>query len=821
MKKTILNTLLVLGLGAFATAAQAQTADFNVVPRPMSVVESGTEAFFLTDNTHIYCAKTKVGKQGARFLQQFIHERAGIDVPFTAFGDKALRTLAASKQAPVAGKQAIYLLTEEFGDNPEAYRISVTEKAIVITGASDAGLFYGIQTLRKALPHYTINPNNPQLKMERKIEVPAVSVVDAPRFSYRGAHLDVSRHFVTPDSVRRFIDMLALHNINRFHWHLTEDQGWRLEIKKYPRLTTVGSVRSETVIGHNSGKYDGIPYGGFYTQKECKAIVKYAAERGVTIIPEIDLPGHMQGALAAYPELGCTGGPYEVWCRWGVSEDVLCAGNDKTLKFIDDVLDEVCKIFPSEYIHVGGDECPKTRWKDCPKCQARIKAEGLEARDGHTAEERLQSYVIRHAEAHLAKRGRKMIGWDETLEGGLADGATVMSWRGEAGGIEAARQKHDVIMTPNTYLYFDYYQSLDTKNEPDAIGGYLPLERVYSYEPVSDAMAAEGLGKYIVGVQANCWTEYMPNYRQMEYMELPRMAALAEIQWTQRGTKDYDDFCNRTLTLIGLYDEMGYNYAKHIFDPKARYTVDTEKRKIVAEYASTVGGDVFYTVDGSEPDRQSAVYNGPIALDGDAQLRACTFRVAERRPHSSAVRMERSNVLSADFVFSKATASPTFLVNEPAHQYKFNGGMTLVDGVQGMNRNYQSGQWLGFNGADLEVWIDLGSVQTVSSVSINTNVAKGDWVFDVTGLEVSAADADAPVTAVENCPSLPSKSVAAATYAVDDKDAPDGIRNHALTFAPVETRYLRVKASCLKELPAWHGGKGKPAFIFVDEVMVK
>ena len=821
MKKTFLSTLLLAGLGMIATTAQAQTADFNVVPRPMTVVDNGGLDFTINADTHIYCGKSKAAKRYAGFLQQYIQQRAGIAVPYTRFADKSLRLLADSKKAPVAGKRAIYLLVEPFGTNPEAYSIDVSADAIIIKGASDAGLFYGIQTLRKALPHYAINPNNPQLKVERKVDVPAVSIKDEPRFSYRGAHLDVARHFVTPDSVRRFIDMLALHNINRFHWHLTEDQGWRIEIKKYPRLTSVGSKRSETVIGHNSGKYDGVPYGGFYTQKECKAIVKYAQERGITIIPEIDLPGHMQGALAAYPELGCTGGPYEVWRQWGVSEDVLCAGNDKTLKFIDDVLDEIVKIFPSEYIHVGGDECPKTRWKDCPKCQARIKAEGLDARDGHTAEERLQSYVIRHAEAHLSKLGRKMIGWDETLEGGLADGATVMSWRGEAGGIEAARQKHDVIMTPNTYLYFDYYQSLDTANEPDAIGGYLPLERVYSYEPVSDAMQAEGLGKYIVGVQANCWTEYMPTYRQIEYMELPRMAALAEIQWTQRGTKDYDDFVDRTLNLIGLYDEMGYNYAKHIFDPKARYTVDTEKRKIVAEYASTVGGDVYYTVDGTEPDRTSAVCEGPVVLDRDAKLRACTFRVAERRPHSSAVRWERSNVLSADFVFSKATASPTYLVNEPAHQYKCNGGMTLVDGVQAMNRNYQSGQWLGFNGNDLELWIDLGSVQTVSSVSINTNVAKGDWVFDVTGLEVCVADADAPAVAVEKCASLPCRTVAAENYAVDAKDAPDGIRNHALTFAPVETRYLRVKAGCLKELPAWHGGKGKPAFIFVDEVMVK
>ena len=320
--------------------------------------------------------------------------------------------------------------------------------------------------------------------------------------------------------------MLALHNINRFHWHLSEDQGWRIEIKSRPELTEIGSKRAETVIGHNSGKYDGKPYGGFFTQEEAKEIVAYAAERHITVIPEIDMPGHMQAALAAYPNLGCTGGPYEVWKIWGVSEDVLCAGNDETLKFIEDVLGEIIQIFPSEYIHVGGDECPKVRWAKCPKCQARIKALGLKSDKNHTAEERLQSFIINHAEKFLNGHGRQIIGWDEILEGGLAPNATVMSWRGVAGGIEAAKQKHDVIMTPNTYLYFDYYQTKDIANEPEAIGGYVPVETVYNYEPMPADLTPEEQ-KYIIGVQANLWTEYIPTYSQVEYMELPRMAAIS------------------------------------------------------------------------------------------------------------------------------------------------------------------------------------------------------------------------------------------------------------------------------------------------------
>lgn len=816
MKKTILSSLMVLlplASSLLPLQAQAQEADFNVVPRPMTIKTSADSHFTINAETRIVYGKGKAAKRNALFLQQYIQERAGL-------------TLAITKKVPASN--AIVLTVKPGSMPPEGYGLTVGDAGITIKGGSDAGVFYGIQTLRKALPHYLINPNNPRLHGDRHVDVPAVDIADAPRFSYRGAHLDVSRHFVPVDSMYRFIDMLALHNINRLHWHITDDQGWRIEIKKYPGLTAIGSKRSETVIGHNSGRYDGVPYGGFYTQKEAKAIVKYAQERNITIIPEIDLPGHMQGALAAYPELGCTGGPYEVWRQWGVSEDVLCAGNDRTLKFIDDVLDEIVKIFPSEYIHVGGDECPKTSWKACPKCQARIKAEGLEADGKHTAEERLQSYVIRHAEAHLAKKGRKMIGWDETLEGGLADGATVMSWRGEEGGIEAARQKHDVIMTPNTYLYFDYYQSLNTENEPDAIGGYLPLDRVYNYEPVNDAMLAEGLAPYIVGVQANCWTEYMPTFRQIEYMELPRMAALAEIQWTQRGTKDYDDFLQRTLRLMGLYDEQGYNYAQHIYDVRGQYGVDTEKRCITAELSSALPVDIYYTLDGTEPvNRASAVYDEPIEIRQDCQLSAATFRPAERRPGSAATRFERSNIETASFSFNKATASPIVLMNAPAPRYTFTGGTALVDGIKGSGTNFQTGQWIGFNGTDLDAIIDLGSEQDITSVSLNTLVGKPDWIFDITGLEVAVCAATEDVADLAQLAAAQDEAhafhvVACQNYSVDTQTDADGIRTHTLTVdGDVKARYIRVKAPCLKAIPQWHTGRNLPAFIFVDEISVK
>lgn len=363
--------------------------------------------------------------------------------------------------------------------------------------------------------------------------------------------------------------------MNTLHWHLTEDQGWRIEIKKYPKLTEIGSVRQRTVIGHNSGEYDNTPYGGFYTQEEAREIVEYAQKRYVTIIPEIDLPGHMLAALAAYPELGCTGGPYEVCPNWGVFEDVLCIGNEKTIPFLEDIMTEIIDIFPSKYIHIGGDEAPRTRWQKCPKCQALIRKEGLKADKQHTAEDRLQSYCTARIEKFLNEHGRQIIGWDEILEGDLAPNATVMSWRGSAGGIKAAQMGHDVIMTPNTYCYFDYFQSEDTKNEPyDAIGGYIPVEKVYSFDPV------EGLDekqqKYVLGVQANVWTEYMTSPEQVEYMVLPRMAALAEVQWTQPGKKEYNNFLQRLGQLAKFYDRDGLNYAKHVFKPMAESETKTE-----------------------------------------------------------------------------------------------------------------------------------------------------------------------------------------------------------------------------------------------------
>ena len=709
-------------------------------------------------------------RQNATFLAEYIKEKVGLDLPITN----------------QSSNKAIRLSVENSGDNPEGYQLTVSADGIAIIGASPAGVFYGIQTLRKALP-----------VTKGKAKLPAVEINDYPRFSYRGAHLDVSRHFFTVDSIKRFIDILALHNINRFHWHLTDDQGWRFEMKKYPKLSTIAAERSETVIGRNSGEYDGQHYGPFqYTQDDCREIVAYAAERHITVIPEIDLPGHMQAALAAYPEFGCTGGPYEVWKMWGVSENVLCAGNDATLGFIEDVLTEIVDVFPSEYIHVGGDECPKTEWEKCPKCQARIKALGLKDDDKHSAEMYLQSFVISHAEKFLNSKGRKIIGWDEILEGELAPTATVHSWRGISGGLEAAKKGHNCIMSPNTFMYFDYYQTKHTADEPLAIGGYVPVETVYNYEPMHPSLTPEQQ-KHIIGVQANLWTEYIHTFTHVEYMELPRMAALCEVQWCKPENKDFEDFKQRIIPLVELYDIKGYNYAKHIFDVNATFTTDTTKNCIIAELSTIDGRPIYYTTDGSEPTETSAIYKKPIEIKANCTLKAKGIgkRGATRQ-------------FSEDITFNKATAKPITLLQPTHRSYGYGGAPTLTDGLKG-NHNYRTGRWLGFAGNDFEAVIDLQKTEEVSQVSLSTCVEKGDWVFDARGLIVSVSEDGELYTDVfcEEYPAMTEKN-------------PNQIYSHELNFSPVKARYVKVKALVEHSMPDWHGAKGYGAFLFVDEIAV-
>ena len=536
-------TLLYI-MGSVISPCYAQKAQYRVVPLPQSIEETNAEPFRLSATTSIQCDINDVTmRRNADFLSEYVEKATGWKLSL----NEAKKRLK---------QNVITLRLNPFIKEVEGYRISVNKKSILIEGQTPNGVFYGIQMLRKSLPI---------ISKSESVLFPAVVINDAPRFPYRGMHLDTSRHFFPVDFVKEYIDMLALHNMNKFHWHLTDDQGWRIEIKKYPLLTSVGSIRKTTVIGHNLGFYDGVPHTGFYTQEQARDIVEYARQRYITVIPEIDMPGHMLGALAAYPELGCTGGPYEVCGVWGVLDDILCAGNPKTLQFCKDVLDEIIQIFPSELIHIGGDEAPRVRWKNCSKCQQLIQSRGLKGDGKYSAEAKLQGYFTEEIEKFVNSKGRRIIGWDEVLEGDVTASTTIMSWRGMEGGIYASERGHDVIMAPTSHCYFDYYQAdFKTGGEPFLIGGFLPIEKTYSLEPLPANMSKEAQ-KHILGVQANLWTEYIAFPSLVEYQVLPRMGALSECQWMQPEQKNFEDFKQRASHLTQIYRLYGWTYAKHLF----------------------------------------------------------------------------------------------------------------------------------------------------------------------------------------------------------------------------------------------------------------
>ena len=556
MKKSILFLCLATLLLSACTKEQLPVANYDIIPQPKEVQLNEEKPFELGPKTIVYFESGL--QREAQFLSEYVNDIMGY----------AMKTQEYQSQPDGI---VLKVVPEDF-DQSEAYEINITTKQVTIKGADAAGVFYGIQTLRKSLPISQLSTSNSQLTLNSKLstlnsQLPCGTIKDYPNFAYRGMHLDPCRHFIPLDSVKVYIDMLAMHNMNQFHFHLSDDQGWRIEIKKYPELTEIGAYRNGTVIGHNGNLYDTIRHGGFYTQDELRDLIEYAAERHINIIPEIDLPGHMQAALACYPQLGCTGGPYEVWKRWGVSEDVLCAGNEETMLFVEDVLNEVMDVFPSPYIHIGGDECPKVRWEKCPKCQAKIKELGIKKDDKFSAEDYLQSYVMNRMAKVVEARGRRVIGWDEILEGNVSETAIIMSWRGTEGGIEAARKGHDVIMAPSSHLYFDYYQSEDIASEPMCIGGYLPVERVYEFQPLPEELTPEQQ-KHIIGVQANIWTEYIAHFWHVQYMALPRMEALTEIQWNNPKERDFEVLVERCGHMRQLYDLYHYTYADHIFNPQ-------------------------------------------------------------------------------------------------------------------------------------------------------------------------------------------------------------------------------------------------------------
>lgn len=514
-------------------AAPVMTADYNVVPLPNSVTMTGDKPFELTTSTTVaYPEGNKDMERNAQFLVRYVNDATGMTLSVV----------------PGKAKKGIRLVLDKKVSGEEAYTIMVDKKGVTIAGSTPKGVFYGVQTLRKSLPVGTATV----------VRLPSVKISDSPRFVHRGMMLDCSRHFFPLEFVKRYIDLIAMHNMNVFHWHLSDDQGWRIEIKKYPELTIKGSRRSGTVIGYNTALDDSIPYGGYYTQEQAREIVEYARQRYVTVIPEIDMPGHMLAALATYPELGCTGGPYEVGHRWGIYKDVLCVGNDKIYDFCEGVLDEIMQIFPSKLIHIGGDETPTEVWEKCPKCIKR-------AEDNDMTVKQVQSYFTSRIEKYVNSRGRRIIGWDEILGGDISQSAVIQSWRDTKHGRIAAEAGHDVIMSPTSHCYFDYSQA-DEKNskyEPTLCGGYIPVEKVYAFEPCDENLS-ESSRPHILGVQANIWAEYLLYPNQVEYQALPRMAALAEVQWTS-GKKDYQAFLKRLNRLVSFYDLYKLTYAKHLW----------------------------------------------------------------------------------------------------------------------------------------------------------------------------------------------------------------------------------------------------------------
>jgi hexosaminidase len=592
----------------------------------------------------------------------------------------------------------------------EAYQLHITENKIIIRG-QNSGIFYAFQTLLQLLP----------ARITDTINIGSIKIHDYPRFQWRGMHLDVSRHFFPKEFIFRYIDFLAMYKMNTFHWHLTDDQGWRIEIKKYPLLTDVGAWRRGTLIGHSSDEAlltDTIPYGGYYTQDDIREVVAYAQARHITIVPEIEMPGHSMAALRAYPQFSCSGKQQDVATAWGVFEHVFCT-KDEVFYFLEDVLSEVMELFPSTYIHIGGDECPKTSWKKCNACQSRKQSEGLKD------EYELQSYFITRIEKFINSKGRKLIGWDEILEGGLAPNAAVMSWRGTEGGIEAAKTKHYAVMTPGSHCYFDHYQG-DPTNEPLAIGGYTTVEKVYSYEPVPAELNEEE-AKYILGAQGNVWTEYMANEKHVEYMIFPRMCALAEVVWTPAKQKDWVNFRTRLLKHFDYFDQRNINYSMSLFEIRKKVICDTIQRKIFVEFSQELSmGEILYWIE-----KEGKSHTLPQKYTTPIEVRDSYTVFAEVRDKEEKER----GYTKQTFVKSLSSGSKIGLSYPPSPFYNYGSPYTLVDGVSGQVP-WNGKEWLGFSNTDMEAVIDLGEIEQINKIVIHVLKAEASWIYLPVGMTV-------------------------------------------------------------------------------------
>ncbi len=750
-----------------------------IVPMP-SELAMGKGNFILNRNTKI------------------ILEGSGLEKTASYFNNRLKKELGFSLQVSkneISSNKIVLNYERMDNELPGAYSMSVSNKEIYIAGDNAVGVFYGIQTLFQLLPASN--------KKNAAVPIPQLNISDHPRFAYRGMHLDVARHFFSAEQVKNYIDQLAEYKFNVFHWHLTDDQGWRIEIKKYPKLTSVGSYRNGTIIGAYPGTgNDSIRYGGSYTQKEIKEIVQYASDRFIEIIPEIEMPGHSSAAIAAYPELSCfpkqrTAVPANTaWAgnrkgkqvpqAWGVFEDVLCP-TEYTFGFLQDVLDEVMALFPSKYIHIGGDESPKEYWKRSGFCQQLMQEKKLKN------EHELQSYFISRIEKYINSKGRKIIGWDEILEGGLAPNATVMSWRGESGGIAAAKQDHDVIMTPENPLYLNHSQ---TKNEDSVTqGGYNPIENVYNYEPIPKELT-EAQTRHILGAQGNMWSEHLKNERKLEYMLFPRIAALSEVLWTAKEKKDWKDFERRLPLIMNKLDAEKINYSKAYYDLKSSVIQGDNNESVLWKLETNkIGNDIIY-LDQESP-KNFIKYNDPVKISSSGNYAAAL----EGKDHTIV-----SNWVNQQFSFNLATAKKIGLAKPASTNYPGDGPFTLVNGIQNTKGMSRSSEFLGFSGTDMDATIDLGKDMDISSVILHVFDENASWIYLPRSVEVTYLAED---------------KIAGGKVTVDI----DAVKQAGMKAIELKEkhrcRYIHIIARNFGNIPDGNPGSGNPAWLFVDEIEIK
>lgn len=660
-------------------------ADYNVIPQVQNLSVKDRDVYVF-DSSRKLVYDNQDSRRSLELFAQDLEELVGIR-PSVAAGT--------SEDA----KGNVYFTLGLQDGRKEAYSINVSSDGILVQAVAPEGIYRATRTLLKSVG----------TEKTSSVEFPSAEVSDWPRFGYRGLMLDVSRHFSDVEMVKRTIDMLALHQLNIFHWHLTDDQGWRIEIKSHPELTEVGAWRDDTVVGRYLGgtdyPTDGKRHGGFYTQEQIREIVAYAKERYIEIIPEIDLPGHTSAVLAAYPQLGCEDKEYKVANRWGVIRDVLCAGNPASLDLFKDIMEEVCELFPGKYIHLGGDECVKERWKACPKCQKKIKELGLKDGNRYSKEDYLQSWFMGEVASFVQSKGKRVIGWDEILEGVPMDDSVIMSWRGTEGGITAAKMGHDVVMTPTSDMYFDQSQTLASQLEEIPVGGFINVMKVYSYEPLPASLTPEQQ-KHILGCQANVWCEYMPEERIRQYQILPRLAALSEVQWTMPERKNYKDFLKRLPKMLSIYDHYGYNYAKHVFDVACSYSVNVEKGSLEVSL-STLGNDpIYYTLDGTSPQTKKAMLydDTPIVISSPSELKVSVLRNGKFTKEETLFKLDCNKA-----TFKKVNISTALNIMQAHLPHEI-----LTDGIVGSLR-CDDYRWMSCTGR-MSLVLDLGKSESFSRI---------------------------------------------------------------------------------------------------------